>query len=578
MPDMDSKYYLQELESLRESAASFASAYPTIAPQLSGQRPDPDVERILEGVAYLTGQIRSTLDEGFPEFAQGILNQILPHYLRPVPSATIIKFTPKNLLKGVVKIPKGTYVDSKLIDGINCRFRTCFDLEVLPLLIEKVSSESGSGGRTTITLNFELQSINLNDWKQDSIRLYIGGEYSSAADLYFLLLKHVESIEIYANGSNSSHKLDIDKIRHVGFGNADSLLPYPSNSFPAYQLIQEYFLLKEKFLFIDIVGLLGWTERGASKKFNINFTLKNIPIPLPRLGLDRFILHSTPSVNLFTAEAEPLLLDNRHNELKIRPMREDGGKVQVYSVDSVSGRAKGTTKKTEYVPLNMSLGADGSEPVYQITYRSSHDGYVENYMTVSYPEGYTIPDSQALSVQLTCSNGSLASTLRPGDISIATSSTSELVEFSNILPPTEYQVSPTNGAMLWKLISHLSLNYLPIADVNNLRALLNLYVFNGGDKKVETANKRRIHGLIGVDVHPTDRLVRGLLMRGQEIHITVDKEHFSSHGDLFIFGTVLDGLFASFSSLNSYTVLIMKDANSREQYEWPARLGQKPLI
>jgi hypothetical protein len=70
------KYYQSELEKLREQTLEFAQAYPTIAPQLAQASTDPDVERILEGVAFLTAQIRQKIDDDFPEFAQGLLKQI----------------------------------------------------------------------------------------------------------------------------------------------------------------------------------------------------------------------------------------------------------------------------------------------------------------------------------------------------------------------------------------------------------------------------------------------------------------------------------------------------------------------
>lgn len=575
---MTSKYYQQELESLRDNAVEFAEAYPTIAPQLGGPRPDPDVERILEGVAYLTGQIRSTLDEGFPEFAQGVLNQIFPHYLRSIPSATIIQFNPKKILKGELLVQKGTYVDSIPVDGVNCRFRTSYDVDVFPLALDRVSEDDAPGGRKVINLSFELQSIDLTDWGSESIRFFIGGDYPGASDLFYLLLRYLEKIEIKGEGSEQSFVLSSESLRPLGLEKEDAILEYPMNSFPAYRLLQEYFLMREKFLFFEVVGLNGWTDRGSSKRFTMSFTLKDIPIQLPRVGVERFLLHATPAVNLFTADAEPVMLDNRKNELRVRPVRDSGGKVQIYSVDKVTGRSKGSTSRSEYIPLGVSFGNGGENPVYQVTFKSVQDSYLAPYMMVSYPEGYSLPDKETLSIQLTCTNGDLPASLRPGDIIKPTSGTSELIEFRNIFPPTEHQKPPADGAMLWRLLSHLSLNYLPIADVENLRALLGLYIFTGGDKKNELANRRRIAGIDNIQVTPSDRLVRGSLMRGQEIEITVDREHFSSQGDLFVFGAVLDRLFASYSSLNVYSALSIKDKNSGEYNEWPASLGERPLI
>lgn len=575
---MTSKYYQHELDNLRELAVEFAAAHPNIAPQLGGPRPDPDVERILEGVAFLTAQIRETLEQGFPEFAQGILNQIFPHYLRPIPSATIIQFTPKTILNGKLPVPKGTYIDSAPVEGVSCRFRTCYDVDVLPLRLERVATDSVSGGRRIIDLHFELQSMHLNDWKSDTLRFCIGGDYASAADLFFLLMRYIENVEIEGEGGLPC-VLPRNSLQPLGLSKQEAILDYPSNSFPAYRLLQEYFLLKEKFLFMELSGLSTWRERGASRKFAIRFTLKDIPISMPRVDTESFLLHATPAINLFTTDAEPVLLDNRRNEIRIRPARDQGGKVQVYSVDNVVGRARGASGKTEYVPLGMNIGNAGKSPVYQVTFKPAQLGeYVEPYMNVSYPDGYQLPGAETLSVQLTCSNGDLPTALRRGDVSKPTSSTSELVEFKNVLPPTEHQQPPMGGTMLWRLLSHLSLNYLPIADTENLRSLLGLYIFSGADKKTEATNRRRIAGINNISVKPSDRLVQGTILRGQEIEVSVDHDHFLSRGDLFVFGAVLEKLFSSFASLNVYTALSISDTNTGENYEWPASLGERPLI
>ena len=52
---MVNKYYQQELHKLRELAKEFSDLNPAVAPLLSGSSADPDVERLLEGVAFLSG-------------------------------------------------------------------------------------------------------------------------------------------------------------------------------------------------------------------------------------------------------------------------------------------------------------------------------------------------------------------------------------------------------------------------------------------------------------------------------------------------------------------------------------------
>jgi len=52
------RYFQQELQNLRELATEFSKVHPAAAPMLSNQSADPDVERLLEGVAFLTGLLR----------------------------------------------------------------------------------------------------------------------------------------------------------------------------------------------------------------------------------------------------------------------------------------------------------------------------------------------------------------------------------------------------------------------------------------------------------------------------------------------------------------------------------------
>jgi len=124
------KYYQQELQNLGELAREFSKAHPAIAPMLSGPSSDPDVERLLEGVAFLTGLLHRKLDDEFPEIIHGLMDSIFPHYLRPIPSTSIVVFSPKPSLQESVTVPAGTSVASIPVEGIKCIFQTCFTTEV----------------------------------------------------------------------------------------------------------------------------------------------------------------------------------------------------------------------------------------------------------------------------------------------------------------------------------------------------------------------------------------------------------------------------------------------------------------
>jgi len=80
-------YYQDELAYLRELGREFAEAHPALAPMLAERSGDPDVERLLEGVAFLTGRVRQKLDDELPQAIQGIAQLLFPDLVRPMPAA-----------------------------------------------------------------------------------------------------------------------------------------------------------------------------------------------------------------------------------------------------------------------------------------------------------------------------------------------------------------------------------------------------------------------------------------------------------------------------------------------------------
>lgn len=573
------KYYQNELEMLREQAVEFAKAYPTIAPQLAQASTDPDVERILEGVAFLSAQIRQKIDDDFPEFAQGLLKQIFPHYLRPFPSATIIEFTPKDIMKTKVNVPKGTFIDSTEVDGVNCRFSTAFDVDVWPLVVSNVRQAESAVGKKSIEIDFSMNGMSVSEMDNESLRLHLGGDYIGAVELFYLLMNRVDYIEIQQSGAAETVLAGNLELQAIGFEDDQGLVESPSNSFPAYRLIQEYFILKEKFLFIDLKNINQYLGNLSSGSFTIKFFLKDSVTGIPRLSKERFILHATPAVNLFKRDAETMLNDHKRNEYRVRPLRDTDNHFQIYSVDSVAGHNRRSGSKTDYKEIGLANPDLNSEPVYQLNHRQIENEGTQVFISFSYPIDYKLSNQETLSIELTCSNGDNPSKLKPGDISKSTSSTSDLMTFRNISLPSDHQNVPSGSSMLWRLLSHLSLNYLSLADTDNLKALLGLYIFTSNTgNTLEVANRKRIEGVIDVNVEVCDRLVTGVPMRGQSITVRINPANYAGTGDMYLFGVLLDHLFASFASINCFTEFSLVDTASEEVYTWPIRIGDRPLI
>jgi type VI secretion system protein ImpG len=576
---MFNRYYQEELSLLKELGAEFSRAHPALAPMLSGQTPDPDVERLLEGTAFLTGMVRQKLDDEFPELLHGLMNLFFPHYLRPIPSASILAFTPRQILREPLRVPAGTEIASTPQEGTSCTFRTCFDVDAVPLRIKDTTIEQAAGLPPVITVTFELSGIPLADWSPEKIRLYLAGGIPLGSDLYYQLMNNVDKV-MFSSPDGSQCVLPASSIRPVGFDDADALLKYPSQSFPAYRILQEYFMLPEKFLFVDITGFERWRTRGRGSVFTLQFFLKREPSAPITVKQDSFVLFATPIVNLFEHDADPIRYDHRKSRYLIRPSSTNPKHYQIVEVKKVAGFMQGTSREKAYISFQQFSPQYEAKAVYNISIaKSVIDDSFETYISVAYPGVETAPAEEVLSLKLLCTNGVLPESLGLGDISRPTSTSPELLEFSNIRPTTMNILPPLESNTLWRLLSHVSINVLTLERPEALKTLLDLYVFTEGrDRAAILANKKRIAGIEGFSTEYVNRLAKGVMARGIAVNLNLNQEHFAGLGDLYLFSAILDRFLGWYSAINSFTSLTVREVSSGETYRWPARLGEHFLI
>ena len=393
-------------------------------------------------------------------------------------------------------------------------------------------------------------------------------------------MHNTRALRIVPGSGGATVNLRKEHLKPVGFNESEALLPYPSQSFPGYRLLQEYFILPHKFLFFDITGWELWTERGTGNTFEIQLDMTPSPHEPPQMKKQHFILGASPAINVFKHSAEPIILDHRHSEYRVQPADLQGRNYQIFNIQRVIGFIKGTVRQREYLPFEMLGAQQEDKAIYYIDRRISPIGeHVEIYLSVAYPNGAETPQIETLSLDLLCTNAHLPESLQLGDISQPTETSPSLLSFKNIHPPTAAVQPPIGRELLWRLLSHLSLNYLSMSNAENLKALLRLYIFTGTRNRASVvANNKRVDGLSGVTSSTTDRLVRGQVMRGRELTIKANGANFASHGDLYLFGTVLDRFLASYSSINSFTICSLEDQYTGEIFKWPMRVGDRLLL
>lgn len=575
---MFNRYFQQELDSLRETAGEYAKQHPALAPMLDGPSSDPDVERLLEGVAFLTGMVREKIDDEFPEIVHELIRHLWPHYLRPVPSATILQMAPVAALRQSTTVPAGVEVDSIPVDGTQCRFRTVYDMEIHPVAVTRVFFEDRAGQNPAICLRMELTANTLPYFEADRLRFYLGDDYDKASHLFLLLSTCLAGIRLSCGENTPGFRLSPGHLRPFGFSQDQGLIPYPSNTFPGFHLIQDYMTLPEKFMFVELSGLANWIDREEEAEFIIRFELDTLPGGPPALSEKSMMLHAAPAINLFAHDADPILVDHRRAEYRVRPTTDRLSHFQVFSVDKVTGFVSGATRERAWQPFHNFSTENTGGPVYNERLKTAPGQHrVDLFLSPSLPD--QAPQQETLSMDITCTNGVLPESLGTGDIRVPTETTPEFIRASNLRRPTVSVMPAFNTNFLWQLLSLLSLNYVSISEKENLQALLSLFVLEGGRDKVRaTANKKRIQGITRLEVRPAGRLVSGIMMQGREFRLRVLGDHFSGPGDLYLFGTMLSHFTAITASMNTFTRLVIHEELTGEYYRWPERIGNHALI
>lgn len=580
------KYFQDELSFLREMGREFSIRHPKLSRFLSETSDDPDVERLLEGFAFLTGRLREKLEDELPELSHSLITLLWPHYLRPVPSMTIMEFTPvDNALSEATAIPRGTTVAGPDQDGTHCLFQTCYDVPVAPLTLTAAEVVS-TRAQSILHLRFASQGGGLALLGLDRLRVHLAGEIHITYSMYLWLMRYLESVEVTIG--EARHRLPVSRVRPVGFEQEEGLLPYPPNAFNGYRILQEYFALPEKFLFFDVLGLDELLAKAdeAATTMTVSFAFSRTLDPHIRLREHHFRLNCTPAVNLFPHDADPIRLDRRRVEYRVRPSGRGEGHYALYSVDSVEGWVPDGGGVRRYPPFEsfehrIERKALEEYAYYRLRVRPSVSGEgMDHFLSfVNGGDVAVLPASETVSMTLTCCNGHLPSQLRVGDICHATGDSPPFASYRNITKPTAFVVPPMDSRLQWQLISNMSLNYLSLTDADPLRTIMSAYDFKAlTDRQAERAARQRLEAIRDVNAVPLDLLHMGLPVRGLRTSITLSESRFAGEGDMYLFATVLAEFLALYASINSFHELVVTGAETGETYRWPAKVGQQPVL
>ena len=604
-------YYESELSWLRQMGAEFADKYPKVASRLllgPNTCEDPHVERLLEGFAFLSARVHLKLDDDFPEITESLLNVLYPHYLRPMPSMTVVEFgvdPEQGKLTSNLSVPRNSLLYSKQVDGVSCKFRTCYETTVSPIRVSAArwkapellkpalkapDAVAACSVELTCFPDVVFKSIALK-----SLRFYLNGEPSLIHTLYELLLNNTLRVVVRNPDDPKSRLIELPSrvLRAVGFEKEDALMPFPRRSFTGYRLLQEYFAFPEKFFFLDLTGLEILASDLFTNKAEVIFLTSPFERSDRQQSLERnvsektFKLACSPVINLFEQSAEPVLLEQTKFEHAVIPDARRRNALEIFSIDDVMTASPDRREVIHYEPFYGShhgrkakaqtfwhatrkastrANDEGTEMFVSLvdsTYRSAKIGF------------------ETLTIRCTCTNRDLPSRLpwgnEAGDFELE--SGAGVKRITSLRKPTGSLRPPLRRGLQWRLISHLSLNYLSLVEEGRgaLQDMLRLYNFTD-----ETSIERQISGVSAISSQRHFARVvseHGIsFARGIRVNMELDEENFVGSG-VYLFASILEHFLGLYASLNSFSQLVVKTKQRKDVLrEWGPRAGQKILL
>jgi type VI secretion system protein ImpG len=618
-------YYERELKYVREVGGEFASEFPKIAGRLGLEEfecADPYVERLLEAFAFMAARVHLKLDAEFPRFTQHLLEIVYPHYLAPTPSMTVVQLTP-NLGEGALaagyRVPRGTALRSLLGRGeqTSCEYRTSQEVRLWPLEITHVEYTGYVGdlgdvrlpARARSALRIKLRAtagMNISDLALDDLMLYLRGAEDLPYRLYELL--HGHAIAILARPTVRpvpwQEVSTSAPVTRVGFDDEDALLPFSRRSFQGYRLLQEYFAFPARFLFAKLGGLGPAIKRCADPEIELLVLMDTHEASLDGVvGTDALALHCTPAVNLFSRRADRINLSEATTAYHVVPDRTRPMDFEVYSIKEVVGTGATEDARQVFEPFfawNDQTTRDETPAYYTLARepralsakqraRGARSSYVGSEVFLSLVDGDEGPyrhSLRQLSVEALCTNRDLPlhMTLRQGRTDFTLESGAPVESVRCLAGPTQPRASHAHGDTSWRLISHLSLNYLSLTDTGTgpgeqgaaLRELLSLYA-----DLADPATRKQIDGVRATANAGITRALPfpGPLVfgRGVEVSVTCDEIAFEGAG-LFLFGAVLERFFAKYVSINSFTETVVRSVQRGEIMRWPTQAGLRAVL
>lgn len=508
------EYYKEEISALREEGESFAHRFPDVAKKINFSRSessDPQMERLLESVAFLAARIRVQNDFLMGDVAKILLECIYRDAIECIPALGMIQFVISDDSAqsfGITKIPRGENILIKnSVGDADYTFMTTCDSEIIPANIESIECVDGEDIGITEGKYIHIKLGWIGDSsvsKKSKLRLFLTGPNRYA--IWDRMMCAESDVYLYEN----EQKLGVaGKVSPVGFSNDESIFA-ESNAYPGYRALMEYLVFSEKFVGVDVNINSDYEE----------FLDVYIPIgeSVVKFNKADFLINTVPIVNFYYTSSEPMFFDQRVTEQMLVPNSGSYGSEHICRIQEVHkiGRSgHGTEFIPSYFDSNKHSLSDADQIYWKEKKRKNKIGIENTYISFLNID-FTKPQITSDDVfyaRLLCNNTDVAKKLDEfSEITIERAMPiSEIKLVQNL--SSEINMS-MEGDNIWKLVTMLSLNSLSLRGTNDLVNIKKIMDFFIDLLKIENAKENISDAVKSINIRNTVKHASKEVWRG----------------------------------------------------------------
>jgi len=546
-------HYEKILQQLRTDAAYLAERYPDLAVNLQRENTDPDVARLLEGVALIAARQAEQMAADRDEHTQGWLQAMAPELLLPLPAMVLAQ---AEVGAEVLAIKSGSAFASGSQDGL-VGWQLAYDCTLLPL-------EPTALTQTPQELCIEFTATGDLAAFAKPIRIQLVGDLKDSQTLaYHLAMGVTERTFEFAELRSTLPASAWQPAYQVADGSwlrsvDDSVRP----SRPRW--LQECWCLPQRVLAfdLDLSQVMAHRQLTAGETFSLRLSLAQA---LPQqVGLGQLALNVLPLINLQPSTLLPFTRQIDKSLYQLALADERLSVQQLVAIGSVSEHLSDGNRHA-YFPIAEEARRGAAEGVYQLL-RQNRQPQIQ--MRLDRPA----PETGLVMIDCVTHQGD--------DASRSTTGTALTGPVSGHLlcSPSQWIAAPDQQQAHWKLL-HTQQSGQQRGDlsalVDQLHGLLPPEDSHFDERRRLLRSVEALHSL-SVSEAPITRGTSIIL--GQEVILSLDSDAFRTDADCWQFCLLIWQLLRGRLAINSVVALRVKDQKQQDILYWPAASGTRAVI